>query len=320
MKNILLKKLKNLKGKKIAVIGDIILDKYVYGDVDRISPEAPVPVVKVKSTDLKLGAAANVAKNIISLGGTPILIGLIGEDSNGKIIRDLLLKEGIEPYFLIIKQDFISILKERVIGLNQQVVRIDYDPPENNFRIVNQVMERLEKTEPDAVIIEDYNKGLIYTAMISKVTKWCKDKGIFTVADPHPTRSCTFYRGVDAITPNSNEAKALLHLKNTPSPEEMTRMISSKCGTDITLITRGAQGMLLFHRGKYHFIPTRARKVYDVTGAGDTVVALFTMANVSGFSPLQAAQLANYGASYVVTVMGTASVNEMILKEMINGR
>ena len=151
---------------------------------------------------------------------------------------------------------------------------------------------------------------------MKKITVWCSEKEIVAVADPHPTRDIDFYKNTYAITPNLSEAISLLRMKRETSIKQIIKKLHRKCKNEITLITRGSKGMLLYD-GNYHFIPTRAKKVYDVTGAGDTVVAIFTMAIISGFTPIEASQLANYGASYVVTQIGTTACTPEIMTEIL---
>ena len=316
MKTLLLKKLNNIRGKRILVIGDIILDKYVYGSVDRISPEAPVPVVKIEKEEYKLGASANVAKNIVKMGGIPLLVGVIGKDKDADIIKKLLKENNISSNFLIENKRLKTILKERVIALNQQVVRIDYDSDNTYLRSGAQILNLLKNTSYHGVIIEDYNKGFLNASIMKKITDWCSKREIIAVADPHPTRDIGFYKDTYTITPNFSEAISLLHLKREIPIKQIIKKLHKRCKNEITLITRGSKGMLLYD-GNYHFIPTRAKKVYDVTGAGDTVVAIFTMAIVSGFTPIEASQLANYGASYVVTQIGTTACTPKIMKEIL---
>ena len=317
MNRIILSKLKNLKGKKIAVIGDIILDKYVYGEVNRISPEAPVPVVKANNIEYKLGAAANVAKNIAYMGGVPILIGLSGTDQVTSILFPLLNKNSISSQYLIEKKDFKTNIKERVIALNQQMLRIDYDPDNNKYKIFPHIKKVLEKNHIDAIIIEDYNKGLIKKSTMENIVRFANKKNIPTISDPHPTRNISFYKGSFCLTPNLNEAEQLLRIKKSLPYEELVKRTQKACGNKMVLLTLGKHGMILYDK-KVHFIPTKVKKVYDVTGAGDTVVALFTLGLASGLSSIESAILANYGASYVVTQLGAAAPTPDIIKEIIS--
>ncbi len=313
MNQILLKKLSRLKGKKIAVIGDIILDRYVFGDVSRISPEAPVPIVKVMNEEYKLGAAANVAKNLKKMENTPFLIGLTGDDIHANILLSLMKKEDMTTDLIIRKKKYKTILKERIISKNQQMLRIDYDPGTSPLKTGTRIISALKKIKPDAVIIEDYNKGLLNISAMRNILKWCRERDIMTVADPHPSRSYQFYKDTYAITPNLNEAQHLLHTGKREVPlEKIAEKLNTGCRNTVTLITLGPKGMLLYDKN-FHFIPTRAKEVYDVTGAGDTVVSIFTLALVSGLTPIESAQLANYAASYVVTQIGAAACTHEIL-------
>ena len=316
MKNEILKKLKNVKNKKIGIIGDIILDKYIFGDVERISPEAPVPVVRVKEINYKLGASANVAKNIASMGGIPILIGLVGTDNSGQVLNKLLKSNRISPDYLVVKKKYKTIVKERIISLNQQMLRIDYDPNHYNFRILPQILDIIKKENLELLIIEDYNKGLLRKKIMEEIIKYANNNGIITIADPHPTRSYSFYKGTTCITPNLKEAFSLLNLKHRKSNEEIIQRLNKLVKNKYTLLTLGKEGMLLYD-GKFNYIPTRAKKVYDVTGAGDTVVALFSLGIISHFSLIESAIFANYGASYVVGQLGTSAPTMEIIEKIM---
>ncbi len=316
MNKLIVSKLKNIKGKKIAIIGDIILDKYVYGDVERISPEAPVPVVKVNNIEYKLGAAANVAKNVSSMGGIPILIGLIGDDQATPILFSLLDKSSISWKYLIRKKNFKTNVKERFIALNQQMLRVDYDPDNNKYKLFPHIKNILEENVIDAIIIEDYNKGLLKKSIMLNIIDYANKNNIITIADPHPTRNISFYKGTYCLTPNLSEAEKLLGIKKSIDFEELVKRVQRAGANKMILLTLGKKGMILFDK-KIHFIPTKAKKVYDVTGAGDTVVALFTLALISGFSSIESALLANYGASYVVSQLGAAAPTPEIIEDIM---
>ncbi len=306
------------KGKKIAVIGDVILDKYVWGKVDRISPEAPVPVIDVSKDDYKIGAAGNVALNILDLGGKPYLFSVIGNDGYGRMLKDLFKKKKIGADGVIVDSSRKTTLKMRIIAHSQQVVRIDYeDRHPISQEVKNKIINKLRKIKPDVIIVEDYNKGLLTKDLIRDVCRFAKRMKILTVADPHPTRDLSFYAGVDSMTPNRSEAYKLLNAKPEMPVKEIGKKILSELKMNFTLITLGEDGIMVFNKNSIKLIPTRAREVYDVTGAGDTVISIYALALACGAKPETAAALANVGAGIVVSEIGAATVSLKQLKDEI---
>jgi len=297
-------------GNQIAVIGDIMLDLYVRGEVKRISPEAPVPVVEVTEEQSRLGGAGNVAANIRSLGGQALITGAIGNDESGRCLKNLISAYGLVNGCFSGRQP--TITKTRVVARTQQLVRIDREqkqPVHLTREKQKFLLESLKRNQ--AVIISDYGKGFITPGLIELLKKYChREKKILTV-DPK-IEHFSYYRQVTCLTPNKAEASAGLH---TQEPEDVPGLINlgerivKKLRCQHLLITLGRDGMLLF-TGERHIwhIPAAALDVYDVTGAGDTVIATLTLALVSGANILEAAIIANLAAGIVVGRFGTATV------------
>lgn len=311
--------LKRFKGAKILVIGDLILDCYIWGNVNRISPEAPVPVVEVTNDTFTLGGAANVADNIIALGGKATVVGLAGKDRAGEILRGLLNERTVEC--AIFEDARPTTIKTRVIAHNQQIVRFDKeDNSRINPRLFNNIAGLLKKTisDHDAVIISDYKKGVISSELVSRILSVTKAQKKFVAVDPKVGHfHC--YKGVSLLTPNLSEAS---HGAGTEIKDEATlikagKTLMKKLSTNAVLITRGEQGMSLFEKERVVHIPTVARHVFDVTGAGDTVIAAFTLAHASGAGMEEAATIANHAAGIVVGEVGAAvATPEKLLKSM----
>lgn len=311
--------LKNFKDTKILVIGDLILDCYIWGNVNRISPEAPVPVVEVKNDTFMLGGAANVADNIIALGGKATVVGIAGKDRAGDILRELLYERSVES--AIFEDARPTTIKTRVIANNQQIVRFDKeDSSRISPKLLNNITGLLKKTisNHDAVIISDYKKGVVSSELVSRILAVTKTQEKFVAVDPKIGHfHC--YRGVSLLTPNLLEAShgAGIDIKDEATLIKAGKALMKKLSTNALLITRGEQGMSLFEKERMVHIPTVARHVFDVTGAGDTVIAAFTLAHASGAGMEEAATIANHAAGIVVGEVGAAvATPEKLLKSM----
>ncbi|MFC1559862.1 D-glycero-beta-D-manno-heptose-7-phosphate kinase [Candidatus Margulisiibacteriota bacterium] len=310
----LIKYLAQFKNKKILVIGDIMLDEHIWSRVDRTSPEAPVPVADVTSITHVPGGAANVANNIRALGGDPILIGAIGRDSSGSKLVKALKKNKISPAFLIKEIKRPTTLKSRIIAANQQVVRVDREEKGKiNDAIERKIVASLKKLIPrsDAVIISDYGKGLLTDTVIKHVIRLSKKNRIPVSADPKGA-DYRKYRGVTVITPNNKEAQAAskIEINDGKSLLKAGKQLLQIVKSDYVLITRGNNGMSLFTRGsgKAFHIPAIPREVFDITGAGDTVISALTLSLASGIGIKDSVVLSNYAASVAITKVGTAPV------------
>jgi D-beta-D-heptose 7-phosphate kinase/D-beta-D-heptose 1-phosphate adenosyltransferase len=323
---------------KILVIGDLILDQYIWGTVERISPEAPVPVVWANKRTYVPGGAANVAYNIRALDGNVSLLGVIGRDLHARILLSELKKRKMNTRGIFQDTKRCTTLKTRVIAGHQQVVRVDWEYTDSVSKILNQKIVKFTQDNLknfDAVIIEDYGKGLINVGILEKIIDLAKRyKKIITV-DPKEEHF-QYYRGVTSITPNRKElenAVRNLKLKDTANRFKINsdrlftdedidsagKEIMSYLGLDSLLVTLGECGMRLFE-SKDHIthIPTVAQEVFDVSGAGDTVIATYTLALACGAKKIEAAHLANFAAGIVVGKLGTAVTNRKELIERLS--
>lgn len=334
--------IERFKKSSILVIGDLILDRYIWGKVSRISPEAPVPVVEVTREDFLLGGAANVAANIVSLGGRVYIAGITGNDRARDVLMKLMEEKNIDTSG-VMSDKRPTTVKTRVIAHHQQVVRFD---KEDHSRInsdllkklLTYVHEKIKKGSIDAIIVSDYKKGVVSRELIKGILRYSKPAGIFVSVDPK-VGHFPFYRGVSIITPNLKEASegSGIEIKDEHTLFKAGKKLLKGLSLEAVLITRSEEGMSLFMRDKnkqdegspknhkifgdasdeikHYYIPTRAKKVFDVTGAGDTVIATFTLARASGASMIEACEIANYAAGIVVGEIGTATVTPEQLKE-----
>jgi D-beta-D-heptose 7-phosphate kinase/D-beta-D-heptose 1-phosphate adenosyltransferase len=317
--------LKEAAAKRLLVIGDLMLDEFVWGKVGRISPEAPVPVVEVTGESFYPGGAANVARNLREFVANVSVIGLVGSDNRGRQLRDLLKEEGIDTSAVVEEPGFQTIVKTRIIARHQQVVRVDRETvgplaAKHVATVAAAVRKMLGSI--DAIIFEDYGKGFIGSELVAKVVKDAADAGKIVAADPNPTNSLD-WSGTTAVKPNRSEAFAaagVLPHDRDCEPEKDAELLKvgeillNKWRTNVVLVTLGEHGMMLFQKGEApHHIPTKARQVFDVSGAGDTAIALFTLALTSGATPTEAAEMANYASAVVVGKLGTATVSRQEL-------
>ena len=311
--------------KKVLVVGDAMLDQFVWGSVSRISPEAPVPVVEIQKQTSCPGGAANVAVNIGSLGGAPFPLTVIGNDLEGKDLRMRFRQLGMPVGGVLIDKGRSTSVKTRIIAHHQQVCRTDReDRAPLSQEIQRSIADCFSRylSSMDAVIISDYAKGLISPALLKKILPLARAAGKIVCVDPK-LRNLAVYRPATVITPNLAEAEHAsgLSIQTEKGLESAGRKILRQTGADHLLITRGEHGMTLFDgnaRTKVTQIPTLAREVFDVTGAGDTVISTLALGLVSGLSILEAAVLSNIAAGIVVGKLGTASVTPEELISKIN--
>ncbi|NPB08296.1 MAG: D-glycero-beta-D-manno-heptose-7-phosphate kinase [Aquificae bacterium] len=297
--------LENLRNLRILVVGDVILDTYLSGRVERISPEAPVPVLEVEGEEFRLGGAGNVARNLRSLGVNTVLCGVVGRDHYADILKSLMENEGIEAF--LVEDERPTTRKTRVVSRNQQLLRIDWESRQKvEGRTLKSLLNFVESEKADGVIVSDYAKGVV-TRELMKVLR---ERFPFISVDPRPQNK-PLYIGVNLVTPNEKELKAMT---GEGSVEELGRKLKEELSLGTLVVTRGEKGMTLFREEIKHF-PARARKVYDVTGAGDTVIASLTAFVLGGASWEEACELANLAAGIVVGEFGTASVSPERLKE-----
>ncbi|MDX8395788.1 MAG: D-glycero-beta-D-manno-heptose-7-phosphate kinase [Mariprofundaceae bacterium] len=297
----------------ILVIGDIIVDEFVWGDVSRISPEAPVPVVAVENVDRRLGGSANVVQNLHALEQGSAIFGVVGDDEPGLWVHQRLSElDSDDAGVLTKKNKRPTAIKTRVVARHQQVVRFDRewtDPikSETQHKLEEEILKQLPHA--DAVILSDYGKGVLTPDFLKKLIAQMDGKIIGV--DPKPEHTDA-YQGATVITPNLGEAAAMTDMKAINEDnhvESIARELYQRLNLTYVLITRSERGMTLYDGQQCHHIPTAARDVYDVTGAGDTVIAVFISALVKGESPLDAATIANRAAGVVVGKVGTATAN-----------
>jgi D-beta-D-heptose 7-phosphate kinase/D-beta-D-heptose 1-phosphate adenosyltransferase len=312
-------------GKKVLVLGDVMLDEYIWGEVRRISPEAPVPVVEVKRRTFLPGGAANSAANVAALGGQPLLLSVVGKDHTATWLREVLAQKGIGTDGLYTDEDRQTTIKSRVVAHNQQVARLDSEErAQLPADIEGQLLEAIElqMARVEACLLSDYAKGVVTPRLARELIRLARQGGKPVVVDPKG-RDCSKYRGATLVKPNVHEAE--LSTKQEISCEaslhEAARRLLEMLGDSAVLITRGQDGMSLFRNNltPVH-IPAVRRNVFDVTGAGDTVASTLAM-SLAARAPLeQATQLANWAASVVVGKVGTATVTPEELRREITYR
>jgi rfaE bifunctional protein kinase chain/domain len=297
--------------RRVAVVGDAMLDVYLHGDVDRISPEAPVPVVRVRERRYALGGAGNVAQNVCAVGARCDLVAAVGEDVGGRQLRSMLEKIEAELDSLVVV-DRPTTTKTRIVARSQQVVRVD---EEEDADLDGDEVERLLAAvrdaiaHADAVILEDYNKGVLVPRVIEAAMQAARERGVPVVVDPK-YRNFFLYRGATIFKPNRRELEAALGAEVDLEHPEALPATFSRLGVGNLLLTLGERGMVLISQGgEIKRVPTVAREVYDVVGAGDTVTAYLALVLAAGGTPAEAAVIANYAAGIEVGKLGAATVS-----------
>ncbi len=311
----------SFRDQQILVVGDLMLDQYIHGKVDRISPEAPVPVVRVTHEENVPGGASNVAWNIKSLGGTVTVAGILGKDQDAETLKRLLLQEGVSIEPVICDEEMATTVKTRVVAERQQVVRIDRDRegsyyPKDLLQIFCKRLENVAK-QATGIIIEDYGKGLVEQDVVDCVLKTAKETDIPVGFDPKDNHALNV-SGVTLATPNLHEAFLAAGIRepnsiteDDPSLQIVGKILLKKWKPEHLLMTLGPLGMCLLTQGhKSQHVPTRAREVFDVSGAGDTVMAMCLLALSAGASFYEAAECANAAAGVVVGKLGTATCSK----------
>ncbi len=324
-KELLINGLATLASGRVLIIGDLMLDRYIFGTVERISPEAPVPVVRTDYERLNLGGAGNVAKNIRTLGGSASLLSLCGQDEPAKQLQKLLDAQQINATLLHEASRFTTI-KTRVIAQHQQIVRIDQESLERQpDSSASRMIRHIETLYNDAstIIISDYGKGVVTDVFLERILEFAQKakQTVRILIDPKPT-NFNAYRGGFLYTPNAREAMAwsgVAHFADHHDILDAGRIIMEKCACRNLLITLGQQGMCLFlESGEVFHIPAMAQKVFDVTGAGDTVIGVVGLSLAAGNSLLVSCLLANYAAGIVVGEVGAASVERDSISHVIH--
>lgn len=310
--------------KPILVVGDLGIDKYTFGEVRRISPEAPVPVLEVSKEWNKLGLAANVSDNLKSLEIDSTLCGIVGEDSRANLVESLLEERGLNTWGLVRDKSRMTTYKERVTTSTQQICRVDYETKdqideETTKRIGNRIQEFSENHS--GVIIEDYGKGLFSEALCQRIISTYKEKNLLVAVDPSRSTPPLWYKGATLFKPNKLEAhiivEAMGYFKER-NLETIAKILIEKLALEKVIITLGADGMAMLDTkgdGKIHIIPTAANEVFDVSGAGDTAIAAITGSLLAGASLEEAAWVGNCAAGVVVKKRGTALCSKTELNE-----
>jgi rfaE bifunctional protein kinase chain/domain len=306
--------LRNAGGRSIVVYGDVMLDEFVWGDVTRISPEAPVPVVDIRRESVHLGGAANVLANLVALGVRASVYGVTGDDAAAERLRGELKRTGADFQTLIIDESRPTTLKTRIIAHSQLVVRADRERRDHvGAETEGRIIEALEKALPeaDAFLVSDYDKGAVTPRVLAEILPLAYDRGVPVLIDPK-IRNFDAYRPATLVTPNHHEALRLTNLDDHEDEglKRAAQRIRERLGCESVLITRGERGLMLLESGHEPvYVATVAREVYDVTGAGDTVIATLASALTGGASMLEAAILANHAAGIVVAKVGTATAS-----------
>ena len=311
--------------KRLLVVGDLMLDEFVWGNVGRISPEAPVPVVEVQRESSYPGGAANVARNLREFTPAVTMLGMVGTDGSGDKLTRLLKEEGISTEGLFTDPRIPTIVKTRIIAQRQQVVRVDREnggsPGSSRADILEKARELVVSS--DAVLIEDYGKGFLDQPFVDALLEAAQEKGTLVTCDPNPKNPLE-WPGISTIKPNRTEAFAAAGIpltapvhpvQNDTALLKVGEILLKRWNAGALLVTLSEQGMILFRRGlpPYH-TPTRAREIFDVSGAGDTSISLYTLGIAAGATPEEAAELANHAAGIVVGKLGTATCSRQELE------
>jgi D-beta-D-heptose 7-phosphate kinase/D-beta-D-heptose 1-phosphate adenosyltransferase len=319
----LLDRVQRFAGRRLLVLGDLMLDHYLWGRTDRISPEAPVPVVEIQRESSSLGGAGNVAANLAALGAEPVLVGVVGDDPRAQGLFDAFAQRGVGTRAIVRDRTRPTTIKTRIIAHSQQVVRADW---ESRADLAGDALAALlaaltaELPRCEALIVSDYGKGVVTPATLEHALGLARRQGIPIAVDPKESH-IDHYRGVSVVTPNQHEAGWVMGQRVTD--EDSLRTVGwglqQRLDLECALVTRGAEGMSLFERGgRYTHLPTAAREVFDVTGAGDTVVGVVALALASGSGYPEACCLANHAAGIVIREVGTATCSPAQLERSLH--
>ena len=312
------------QGRRLLVLGDLMLDHYLWGNCERISPEAPVPVVEVQKETSSLGGAGNVAANLVTLGAEPVLVGLVGEDARAQQLFDAFAARGVDTRAIVRDPSRPTTMKTRIIAHSQQVVRADWESrADASGSALDGLLDKLERELPKchALVVSDYGKGVITRPVLDRALALARARKIPVAVDPKESH-IDAYRGVSILTPNQHEAGYVMGQRVTDEASLMSVGwgLQKRLDAECALITRGPDGMSLFEKsGRYTHLPTVAREVYDVTGAGDTVVSVVALALAAGADYPEACYLANHAAGVVIREVGTATCSPGQLKTSLAG-
>ena len=317
--------LDRFSGRRLAVLGDCMVDRYLWGRVDRISPEAPVPVVEIERESFTLGGAGNVAANLRALGAEPVLLGVLGDDADAVTLRATFERQGIASAQLITDPQRPTTVKTRIVAHSQHVVRADR---ESRLDVAGAALDRLISAieaamkDCEGLVVSDYGKGVVNASTLACALSIARLRGVAVSVDPKESH-IDAYRGVSILTPNLHEAGWVQgrRIVDEASLMEVGWGLQKRLDAQAVLVTRGAEGMSLFERGdRYTHLPTVAREVFDVTGAGDTVVSVVALALASGADLVSACALSNHAAGIVIREVGTATCSPQQLRESLRER
>ncbi|MBL3656886.1 bifunctional heptose 7-phosphate kinase/heptose 1-phosphate adenyltransferase [Fulvivirga sediminis] len=307
---------------KVLIIGDVMVDAYIWGVVERISPEAPVPVVRTTKRDFRLGGAANVALNVQSLGATPLLCAVVGDDESGKRFIGRLQEKAISAEGIVVSDSRPTTVKTRVMTSHQHVVRVDEETDallnkKEEAAVTQKIEELIQKA--DVVIFEDYDKGVLSKGLIAKAVDMARAKGIPTVVDPKK-RNFLHYKKVTFFKPNLKELKEGLKVDfekhDQKAIEKSVEQLTQKLESEGSLITLSERGVFISYKGEKHLVPAHMREISDVSGAGDTVISIAAMCVALGLPPFLIAALSNLGGGLVCEHIGVVPINkDSLLKE-----
>lgn len=316
----------NFSNKRILVIGDVMIDAYLFGTVDRISPEAPVPVVAIGRRENRLGGAANVALNIKAMGATPILCSVVGQDIKGDEFADLIEEQAISADYLYRSPERLTTTKFRILASNTQMLRVDEEDlhslTENEIKSFLAIFDRILKTQKiDAIVFEDYDKGVLCPQLIEYVIDKALENNIPTAVDPKK-RNFSFYKNVSLFKPNLKEIKEGLKIELFPTDYEgiadATELLRTQLNAGVVMLTLSEEGVVVREENKFTHYPAQIRQIADVSGAGDTVISLATLCLSEGLNAADIAYIANMSGGLVCEEVGVVPINkESLLKELI---
>lgn len=310
----------------VAIIGDVMLDTYMWGNVNRISPEAPVPIVALQKKDYRIGGAGNVALNTIALGANTSIFSIVGNDDDSKIIIDLLQKQGINTNGILIADDRITTNKTRIISRNQQMMRLDNEITHDinstqEKEIISKIENYITTQNPDLIIFEDYNKGVLTTNVIQQVIKLCTQQQVLTTVDPK-RKNFFAYKGVNIFKPNLKEVKDALNILidevNKESLQNIHQLLFNSLQHQISFITLAEKGVFYQTNTNTEIIPAHVRNIADVSGAGDTVIAVISLIYAATKNMQLSAQIANIAGGIVCEEVGTIAINKEKLLQEVN--
>lgn len=313
--------------KKIIIIGDVMIDTYLNGSVNRISPEAPVPIVQFKAREHRLGGAANVALNIKALGAQPFICSIIGKDEDGDLFQRLINENNLSSRGILAYDDRTTTVKTRVIGNNQQLLRVDRENTANinsltEFALIERVKEITLKEHVDAIVFQDYNKGVLTENVIQSIIDFANEQNIVTTVDPKKENFFT-YANVTLFKPNLKELKegvgAKFDMPDKPAFLDAVNLLKDKLQPKYTFITLSEHGVFMDEDGEHHFIPAHLRTIADVSGAGDTVISVATLCLTCGLPAKQIAEIANLAGGLVCEKIGVSTVDkEQLMSEVLS--